>query len=70
MASDSPGIRVLCPTRWTVRAEALKIILDNFNILLEFWDESLENDTDSKMKARIQGVAAQMEKLNFFFGVS
>ena len=24
MASGSPGVRVLCPTRWTVRAEALK----------------------------------------------
>ena len=33
--SDSPGIRILCPTRWTVRAEALKSILDNFNVLLE-----------------------------------
>ena len=42
MASDSesPGIRVLYPTRWTVRAEALKIILDNFNVLLELWSES------------------------------
>ena len=35
MASDPPGIRVLCPTRWTVRAEALKSILDNYNVLLE-----------------------------------
>ena len=34
MASNSPGIRVLCPTRWTVRAEALKSILDNFNVLI------------------------------------
>ena len=34
MASDSPGIPVLCPTRWTVRAEALKSILDNFNVLM------------------------------------
>ena len=24
MASDSPGIRVLCPTRWTVEAETSK----------------------------------------------
>ena len=71
LASDSPGIHVLCPTRWTVKAEALKSILDNFNVLLELWDESLEvfvRDTD--MKARIQGVAAQMRKFNFFFGVS
>jgi len=27
MPNDSPGIRVLCPTRWTVRAQALHSIL-------------------------------------------
>ena len=26
---EYPGIRVLCPTRWTVRAESMKSILDN-----------------------------------------
>ena len=33
---DSSGIRVLCPTRWTVRADALNSILDNFSVFLEF----------------------------------
>jgi hypothetical protein len=31
MAPDTPGMRVLCPTRWTVRAEALQSILDNYS---------------------------------------
>lgn len=70
MASDSPGIRILCPTRWTVRAQALKSITDNFSVLSEFWDESLEHVKDTEMKARIQGVAAQMKAFDFFFGVS
>ena len=70
MGSDSPGIRVLCPTRWTVRAEALKSILDNFNVLLELWAESLERVKDTEMKARIQGVSAQMMRFDYFFGVS
>ena len=70
LASDSPGIHVLCPTRWTVKAEALKSILDNFNVLLELWDESLEVIRDTDMKARIQGVAAQIKTFDFFFGVS
>ena len=69
MGSDSPGIRVLCPTRWTVRADALKSIIDNFNVLLELWAESLERVKDTEMKARIQGVAAQMMKYDYF-GVS
>ena len=70
MGSDSPGFRVLCPTRWTVRAEALKSILDNFNVLLELWAESLERVKDTEMKARIQGVSAQMMRFDYFFGVS
>ncbi len=66
MASDSCGIRVLCPTRWTVKAEALNSILNNFTVLLKLWDESLDVVKDSDMKARIQGVAAQMRKFEFF----
>ena len=70
MGSDSPGIHVLCPTRWTVRTEAFKSILNNFSVLLELWDESLLVVKDTEMKARIQGVSAQMNILEFFFCVS
>ena len=67
--SESPGIRVLCPTRCTVRADALNSILDNFDVLLELWTESLERVNNTEMKARAQGVAAQMMKFDYFFGV-
>ena len=60
MATDSPDIRFLCPTRWTVRAEALKSVLDNFDVLLRLWDESLEIVKDTEMKASIQGVSAKI----------
>ena len=43
MPSDSPGIRVLCPTRWTVRAKALHSILANYEVLQILWDESFRN---------------------------
>ncbi len=33
VGSRSPGIRLLCPTRWTVRADALASILDNYETL-------------------------------------
>ena len=49
-----------------MKAEALNSILDNFNVPLELWDESLEIVIQMEMKARIQGVAAQMRKFNFF----
>ena len=39
-------------------------------MLLELWAELLERVKDTEMKARIQGVAAQMMKFDYFFGVS
>lgn len=68
--STYAGICVLCPTRWTVRAASLKSILDNFSVLLKVWEESLEHVKDTEMKARIQGIASQMVKFDYFFGIS
>ena len=53
IAPQDAGIRVLCPTRWTVKAEALKSILDNFEVLQNLWEESLEYVKESEMRARI-----------------
>ena len=33
LSPDSPGFRVLCPTRWTVRADSLHSVLDNYTAL-------------------------------------
>ena len=35
LAPDSPGFRVLCPTRWTVRARSLKSFIDIYAVLQE-----------------------------------
>lgn len=68
LAPDTPGIRQLCPTRWTVRADALKSIIENYQVLQETWDESLEAVKDSEMRARLIGVSAQMNTFNYYFG--
>ena len=65
---NTPGIRVLCPTRWTVRAESIHSILANYNVLQRTWEEAQQAVKDTETKARIQGVAAQMTTFNFFFG--
>ena len=69
IAPQDAGIRVLCPTRWTVKAEALKSIVDNFEVLQNLWEESLEYVKESEMRARIGGVSDHMMKFDFFFGV-
>ncbi|KAI6656107.1 Zinc finger MYM-type protein 1-like [Oopsacas minuta] len=66
----SPGLRVLCPTRWTVRAEALASIAENYHALQLTWDVAKDATRDTEMRARIGGVAAQMEKFDFFYGIS
>ena len=39
--AESPNIKLLCATRWTVRAEALKSISENYAAVLELWDWSM-----------------------------
>ena len=68
--ADTPGIRVLCPTRWTVRADSVKSILDNYDYLTELWDEAYEVTKETEARARIKGVAAQMTTFEFYFGAS
>ena len=61
---------MLFSTRWTVRAESLKSILENYTALQELWDAALETGLDNEVRSRITGVNAQMESFNYFFGTS
>ena len=65
----APGVRVLCPTRWTVRAEALTTISENCETLQLTWEVARETTRETEMRSRIDGVSAQMRKFDFFFGV-
>ncbi len=65
LAPDTPGVRVLCPTRWTAREDSLKSILDNFEVLQELWEEAIDLVKDTEMKARINGVATQMKTFDY-----
>ena len=56
LAPGTPGFRVLCPTRWTVRANCLWSVLDNYSVLHEVWEESKDQASDSSVKARIISV--------------
>ena len=51
MVPDVSGVRVLWPTRWTVRAKALQSDLKNYKVLMELWEESAEVVNDTEMKA-------------------
>ena len=70
MKTDAPGIKVLCPTRWTVRTESFNRIIENYDALVKLWDECLDTKLDTEMRTRIIGVKAQMLDFNYFFGVN
>lgn len=67
-ATSTPGIRVLCPTRWTVRADVLASIVVNYDILQSTFEESIAVARDTELKARIQGVSAQMNTFAYLYG--
>ena len=70
LEKSSPGIRVLCPTRWTVKADTLRSIIDNFETLLDVLEESLEYVRDVEMRSRIRGVSTHMTQVRFLFWLS
>ena len=69
MAPGNCGVRVLCPTRWTVRADTMRSIIRNYAVLQQLWDQAAILAHDTEVIARIRGVAAQMELFDFFFGL-
>ena len=64
-----PGLRNLCPIRWTVRAASLESIRVNYPTLQATWEEAIGVVKDSEVKARIGGVAAKMKEFDFLFGL-
>lgn len=69
IAPDTPGFRVLCPTRWTVRAKSLPSVEDNYAVLQDLWASVLDGSVDPDVRTRVCGVKSQMESFNFFFGI-
>ena len=69
LTPDSPGVRVLCPMRWTVRAASMHSVIQNYSVLQELWEKAVDVVRDTETIARIRGVAAQMTSFDFFFGL-
>ena len=64
-----PRVTLFCPTRWTVRADCLNAVIENFDQLQELWEWSLQNSNDTETKARICGVSAHTKTFAFCFGI-
>ena len=67
---DTSGIKMLCPTRWTVQGESFERIKENYEALMLEWDICLEERLDTEIRAHIIGVKAQMESFQYFLGLN
>ena len=60
-------LRTMCPTRFTVRGDAMDAILKNYSEIQQSLDEYYDQEKNTETKARIAGVALQhsMKSLTF-----
>ena len=65
----APGIRTLCPTRWTVRGNSIGSILENYLVLKQLWKECLKAKLEPGVKGRVIGVDTQMSRYYLLFGL-
>lgn len=61
LGEGNPGLCVLCPMRWTVRADSMASIISKYAVLQAMWEDAADIVRDTDTKARIRGIAAQME---------
>ena len=66
---ESPAMRLLCPTRWTVHGAALTNVSENYNVLRNTWCMAKQESSGSELRAGLGGVTKQMDAISFFFGV-
>ena len=59
----------MCPTRRTVRGDAIESIIEHYDTLSQLWDECLETRLDPDVKGRIIGVQTQMTTFDLPFGL-
>ena len=70
LSPKTPGIKPLCPTRWTVWAESLRSLVLNYEVIQSVLDEILvEYSGNMEATAAARGIATVIMKFSFLFGV-
>ena len=69
ISPETTGFRVLCPTRWTVRATSLQSMINSWKVLQELWEECLESQLEWEIRAQIIGVNHSITTFECYFGV-
>ena len=59
----------LSTTRWTVRADCFRRIIDNYTSLYKLWQSCLSKSLKMDIKSRVFGCQSQMEKFEFYLAL-
>ena len=63
LSPETMGIRPLCSTRWTVRAESLRSVILNYSIIQSVLEEIIEEYRgNSEATSQARGIMVTMEK--------
>ena len=70
LQSEGPkvGIKPLCPTRWTVRTEAIDAVIKQYPVIMETMEE-VHQTTHDDYGLKAAGLLAALEKFEMFFGL-
>ena len=68
VAPSAPGIKPLCPTRWTVRTSAIDSILKNCLVIDAELDQ-ISEESCGNTAGKASGLRAVMAKFSTFFGL-
>ena len=63
----TPHLRMLCPTRWTVRHASIASILRNYGVIQSALEEIRQGHDEYAAKA--SGMASKMDEFDTFFGL-
>ena len=66
--NQAKTVHSFCPTRWAVCSETLDLITNNYDELMSIWTCSLQELTNTEMKAWIHGATSRMKKNKKTFG--
>ena len=62
-----PGLRTLCPTRWTVRGNSLESIRKNYLTLFATWEEAIDVVKTARCEGTNQWSCSKNEGISFSF---
>ena len=57
-----------CLDRWTVRADSMRSILNNYEYIIELMEQLCDESEDSNTRAQATGILSKLNDYKFLYG--